>query len=110
MSSVTTPSTAQRLTSLAQLYEHGQASPLLDRALAKALSYEASVSRQQLDQLQNDLADLEHRYNLSSDEFYRQYQAGQTDDRMDYTEWAALIQMANNLRERLRLLTSADRP
>ncbi len=56
-----------------------------------------------LAQLQADLAELEKRYGLSSTEFYRQYQAGQTDDRLDYTEWAALIQMVNNLRERLRL-------
>lgn len=31
-------------------------------------------------------------------------QAGETDDRMDYGEWASLVQMADNLRARLRLL------
>ena len=63
-------------------------------------------SRAQLDQLQADLVKFERRYGLSSDEFYRQYQAGQTDDRMDYVEWASLVQMAGNLRERLRLLAA----
>jgi hypothetical protein len=110
MSDLTTRTTAKRLNTLAQLYERGQTSPLLDRALAKALTYEAAVSRQQLEQLQADLAELEQRYGLSSAEFYQQYQAGQTDDQLDYTEWAALLQMANNLQERLRLLADAERP
>lgn len=53
----------------------------------------------QLRQLQADLAEFEQRYGLTSAEFYRRYQAGQTDDRMNYVEWASLIQMADNLRE-----------
>ena len=52
-----------------------------------------------LAQLEVALAEFEQHYHLSSAEFYRQFQAGQTADRLDYTEWAALIQMANNLRE-----------
>jgi hypothetical protein len=40
----------------------------------------------------------------SSVEFYQQFQAGQTSDAMDYVEWASLIQMADNLTKRLRLL------
>ena len=100
--------TARRLSTLAQLYRRGQASPLLDRTLDKALAYEADVSRAQLEQLQSDLSEFEQRYQLSSAEFYRRFQAGQTDDRLDYTEWAALIQMADNLHERLQLLTGDD--
>lgn len=100
--------TAQRLRALAQLYQRGQASKMMDRTLDKLLAYEADVSRKQLRQLQTDLAEFERRYGLSSDEFYRRYQAGQTDDRMDHVEWASLVQMANNLRERLRLLTAED--
>ena len=44
----------------------------------------------------------EERYGLSSDKFYRRFQAGQTDDRMDYVEWASLVQMQENLQQRLR--------
>jgi hypothetical protein len=80
----------------------------MDRALDKVLAYEADVSRQQLAQLQADLLEFEQRYHLSSAEFYGQFQAGQTDDRLDYTEWAALIQMTANLRERLRLLSGDE--
>jgi hypothetical protein len=63
------------------------------------------MSEISLTQLEADLAEFEQRYRLSSDEFYCQFQAGQTDDHMDYTEWAALIQMRDHLQERLRLLT-----
>ena len=49
--------------------------------------------------------ELEQLYGLPSDEFYRRYQAGQTDDRMDYVEWASLVQVRNNLQERLRILS-----
>jgi len=97
--------TAQRLLRLAQLYRQGQTSELMDRTLDKLLTYEAAASQTQLGQLQRDLATFEKQYGLSSAEFYRRFQAGQTDDRMDYVEWASLVQMVHNLQERLRLLT-----
>jgi len=96
---------AQRLQTLAQLYQQGQASVLMDRTLNKLLIHEADVCRAQLSQLQADLADFEQQYSLSSAEFYRRFKAGQTDDRMDYVEWASLVQMHDNLQKRLRLLT-----
>jgi hypothetical protein len=60
--------------------------------------------------LQTDLAEFEQRYGLSSDDFYRRFQDGETDDRMDYVEWASLVQMTRNLQERLRLLTGEAEP
>lgn len=57
---------------------------------------------------QTDLAEFEQRYGMSSDEFYRLFQVGQTDDRMDFVEWASLVQMAANLDRRLRLLIGED--
>jgi hypothetical protein len=53
---------------------------------------------QRLGQLESDLAEFEKQYGLSSAEFYHRFQAGQTDDRMDYVEWASLVQMRDNLR------------
>lgn len=104
MSTPTTNTIAQRLQTLAQLYEQGQASEMMDRTLDKLLAYEADICREQLDQLRTDLAAFEQRYELSSSEFYHRFQMGQTDDRMDYIEWASLVQMFNNLEQRLRLL------
>ena len=97
--------TAERLHALAELYEQGQASDLMERTLTKLLRHEADECQAQLRQLQADLGEFEQKYQLSSTEFYQQFQAGQTSDDMDYVEWASLIQMADNLEKRLRLLT-----
>lgn len=96
---------AQRLQKLAQLYQQGQVTMLMDRTLQKLMRYEADACRVHLAQLQKDMAVFEQQYALSSVEFYRRFRSGQTDDRMDYVEWASLMQMADNLRERLRLLS-----
>ena len=68
--------------------------------------YEADLCRKQLRQLTTDLTEYEHQYNRSSQKFFTQYQQGQTDDRMDYVEWASLYQMAQRFEERLTLLES----
>jgi len=97
--------TAQRLSTLAQLYQQGQASQLMDRTLDKLLAHEAEQARLQLEALDADLATFERQYGMTSAEFLRHYQGGQTDDRMDYVEWASLIRMRENLLHRLHLLT-----
>ena len=96
--------TAARLRALAVLYEQGQVSDLMERTLAKLLRHEADACQDQLRQLQADLHEFEQKYQRSSAEFYQQFQAGQVGDAMDYVEWASLIQMADNLTKRLRLL------
>ncbi|MBN1937304.1 MAG: hypothetical protein JW934_21775 [Anaerolineae bacterium] len=101
----TSADVADRLLSLARLYREGQASELMDRTLDKLLAQEAQLSQSQLVQLQADLRAFEAQYDLTSDEFYCRFQAGQTDDRMDFVEWASLVQMRDNLQARLNLLT-----
>jgi hypothetical protein len=77
----------------------------MDRTLEKLLRHAAEQCRAQVRQLQADLAGFEQKHHLSSTEFYQQFQAGQTGDDMDYMEWVSLVQMADNLKKRLRLLT-----
>ena len=43
---------------------------------------------------------------MDSAEFYRRFQAGETDDRLDFVEWASLLQMAARLQQRLEVLVS----
>lgn len=95
---------AQRLQALSQLYRHGQASELMDRALDKLFQYEVDTSRSQLRQLENDLAEFERHYQMTSSDFYSRYTSGKTDDRMDFVEWASLVQMTDNLKRRIHLL------
>lgn len=96
--------TAKRLGKLAKLYESGQVSATTARAVDKLLAYESSQARVQLVETKKDLAAFEAKYGLTTEAFFKRYQAGKTDDRMDYVEWAALAQMAENLRKRLKVL------
>jgi len=96
---------SDRLQNLAQLFEQGQASELMERTVEKLLVQEAEESARQYAQIKADMAEFEARYGMNSEDFYRRYQAGETDDRMDFVEWASLVQMAENLRQRLEALT-----
>ena len=100
--------TADYLQRLAQLYQSGQTSPLLDRALRKLLDYEAEENRRLLAQITSDLRMFEEQYHLASATFYHRFLAGQTDDRMDFVEWASLLRMRENLQRRLQLLTGKN--
>jgi hypothetical protein len=100
--------TAERLRALAELYQKGQTSDLMDRTLAKLLQHETEQSLDQLHQLQQDLAEFEQQYNLSSEEFYRHFQMGQIGDDMDFVEWASLVQMVENLKKRLQVLQVSE--
>ena len=62
-------------------------------------SSSTTITTEKLEQLRKDLAEFENKYNLSSQEFYRQFQDGKTDDRMDFVEWASLFQIADNLQK-----------
>ena len=79
------------------LYGGEKNEPYFDSALA----HQAEHLQTQLDEVQTDLAEFEGQYGMTSDEFHRRYQAGQTDDRMDFVEWASLVQMATRLRQRV---------
>jgi hypothetical protein len=107
MQVTTRNSVAGYLRKLARLYQQQQASETMTRGLDKLLHYEIEFSQEQLNQLQSDMRQFEEKYGLSSAEFYQRFQAGETDDRMDYVEWASMAQMAQNLEARLELLTSA---
>ena len=69
------------------------------------LAHEAEEARSHLAALDADLGAFEQQYALPSAEFWQRYEAGQTDDRMDFVEWASLLRMRENLLRRLQLLT-----
>lgn len=99
----------RQVNQLAKLYENGQVSDLTAQTLSKLLDLEISETRLDLEATEKDLAEFEKQYGMPSAEFYQKYQSGQTDDRMDYVEWASLAQMEARLRERLELLTSESK-
>ena len=96
----------QQLGKLAELVKNGQASESIARNLSKLIGLEINQLEIDLAATEKDLGEFERQYDMPTTDFFRQWQAGQTDDRMDYVEWASLAQMADNLRKRLEFLNS----
>ena len=86
---------------LAELYEKKQVSSLTAQTLNKAVEYEVSQSQAQLTEIEKILTDYEKQFNMTTLEFFKRYQAGQTDDSAESMEWASLAQMAEGIRKRL---------
>jgi len=106
MSIYTTPKPTRKVSGLAKLYEKGQVSDLTAKTLNKLVDMEISQSRSDLEATEKDLQEFEKRYQMSTEKFYKRWQAGKLGDEMDYVEWASLAQMAHRIRERLEILAS----
>lgn len=57
----------------------------------------------QIQELETDLQAFEQYYQLSSEDFYRQFQTGQLGDDVDFVELSAFYQMWLDLQKRLTL-------
>ena len=89
---------------LAELYEKKQVSELTAQTLNKLVDMETSRLRMQLEDIERVLADYEKQYGMPTREFFEKYESGQTDDRMDFVEWASLTQMADYLRQKIEAI------
>ncbi len=108
MTLYTSTSAKKQVGKLVKLYERGQVSETTARNLNKVLELEVNQIQLDLGATEKDMKRFERKYKMSTAGFFRQWQAGKTDDRMDYAEWASLAQMADNLRKRLEFLTSEN--
>jgi len=100
----TTPTPLDALRRLEQLYESGFHDAVTDAALRKIVESQAARDRVALHDLENDLRELEQQYQLTSEEFFHRWQAGDMPDTADFMDWNALYQMALEVHERLKLL------
>lgn len=96
--------TEKELSKLANLVKSGQSSDSLARNIHKLVGLEINQLEIDLLATEKDLREFEKQYNMSTADFFQKWQGGQISDSMDYTEWASLAQMAENLRKRLELL------
>lgn len=108
MTIYTQTQTEQDLNKLTHLAKSGQLSHALAQHIHKLVGLEISQLEIDLAATINDLNELEQRYGVSTADFFQRWQAGQTDDRMDYVEWASLAQMSENLRQRLAWLQNEN--
>ena len=92
------------LRNLEQLYERGFRDAVTDAALLRVASSQAARDEAVLRDLERDLSELEQQYEMSSEEFFQRWQAGEMADTADFMDWNALYQMAREVRQRLELL------
>jgi hypothetical protein len=98
----------QPIDTLERLYRTGFQSEFLDTALRKVVARQIERDQADLVHIEDVLADLEQRYGLDSDEFWRRYQAGQMDDSADYVEWNVACKMRQRLLARLKILQGKE--
>jgi hypothetical protein len=96
--------TLNKLQSLEQLYRRGFRSEVIDRAIDKLLATEIERAYAERRDLDVRLANYEKRYNMSSDEFYPRFRAGELGDGMDFVEWSVFYEMHQAILERLKML------
>jgi len=100
--------TLDKLRSLEQLYRQGFRSEVIDRTLDKLLAAEAERVLAERRDLEARLSAYEKQFNMSSQEFYRRFRAGELGDEMDFVEWSVFYEMYQVTRQRLDML-GADR-
>lgn len=85
----------------------GTVDPVLELTLDKLLAREVARTTGQKETLIAQISEFEQQYHLSNEDFLAQFQAGTLGDDMDFIEWAATLDMLENLNERLAFLKNS---
>lgn len=85
--------TVARLRRLVDLYERGYQSTLVDQTVGKLFALEIKQAKAELQRLDERMAQYEHQYRMSSEEFYGRFTAGELGDDMDFMEWSIFYDM-----------------
>lgn len=94
----------QYLERLGKLYTMGYYTAFIDSALQRIVARQIARDQADLRQIQAELTHFEREYSLTSDQFWKQYRAGEMADTADYMEWNVLIKSKQRVQERLRVL------
>ena len=95
---------SHNLDRLKQLYTAGFHDAFLDSALRKVIERQIARDETDLRRVNEMLAQFERRYELTSDEFWRRFQAGEMSDTADFMEWNVFCKMQQRITSRLRIL------
>lgn len=89
---------------LVTLYRQGHRNPVIDLAVEKLVALERQQTRRKAAELQARLTACERQYQMTSDDFYRRFRAGELGDTMEMMEWSVFYEMWVATRQRLTLL------
>ncbi|GCL36249.1 hypothetical protein SR1949_13510 [Sphaerospermopsis reniformis] len=81
-----------------------------ERQLLKSKINHVQSSSQLANSTQQDISDLEQRlknfetkYQMSSSQFYQQFQAGNLGDEIEFFEWSVFYEMWNNAQQHIKI-------
>lgn len=94
----------QMLDSLHSLYAAGFHDAFVDNALRKIIERQIERDETELSRVSTVLQEFEHRFGLSSDEFWQRFHAGSMVDSADFMEWNVFCKMQQRILSRLRIL------
>jgi hypothetical protein len=77
------------------------------QVLEKLLELTLSEHYRRLRRYEQELREFEARHGMDSATFYLRFEAGELGDAMDFCEWAGLIELRDDLQEKIRRLESA---
>lgn len=101
---MTTQAATEDLERLQQLYASGFQDPFVENALRKIVSHQVARVEADLASVNATLAGFERQYSLTSDEFWRRFQAGEMEDSADFMEWNIFCKMKQRLIAHLSIL------
>ena len=90
------PKTAKRLRKVLKLY------PDQESFAQSIIVHQINELKQSIINLRLDLQEYEKKYQLSTEDFYRRFTQGNTDDREDYIIWAGVYEMLRTNEEQLQ--------
>jgi hypothetical protein len=93
-----------QLKTLEALSQQGGYSDIVALSLRKIIIHEKNNIQVQIQELETDLQVFEQQYQLSSEDFYRQFKTGQLEDDIDFVEWSVFHEMWLDLQKRLTLI------
>jgi len=80
----------------------------LNQTLDKLLDITLAQYREKLAKYDAALRTFESQYNMRSDEFYAKFEAGALGDAMDFFEWAGIIELSRDARQKIEQMVSIE--
>jgi hypothetical protein len=96
--------TLNKLHYLETLYRQGYHSDVVDQSVNKLIALERAAAQRALEDLRQRLSVFEGHYQMSSEDFYQRFRAGELGDAAEFVEWSVFCEMVDSVRERLELL------
>jgi len=91
---------------LEEIFEKNLNDEYLQKAISKVISYEIVKTIEELEDLKAELKVYEAQFQMTSEDFFIKFSAGEVEDSADFFEWSALYKMYLRASERLKILKS----